>query len=155
MTMKKSSKLFPQLAFVNMMIKCHWGVARIHPRLDTGSKRGPRVVKFVPFYFWSASKSAPFRRPPGARVDTINFIFYTFSFTFIPRWWYVFTPGHLADKWSWSEPRTEWEQVENTFKRWNWSPEKLKKKCMCVGGGGALVFGVYIYIFLKQTHYNI
>ena len=39
-----------------------------------GSKHGLGVLKFVAFPFWSASNNAPFRRPPGARVDTINFI---------------------------------------------------------------------------------
>lgn len=56
------------------MIGYHCGVGRSSPRLDMGSRHDFGVVKFVPFHFWSASNNAPFRRPPGARADTINFI---------------------------------------------------------------------------------
>lgn len=127
------------------MVGYHCGVGRNGPRLDMGSKHGLGVVKFVPFHFRSASNNAPFRRPPGARVDTINFISMYFFHLHLDD--YVFTPGHLAEKWSWSEPTTEWEQVESTLRRCNLSPEKLKKK---QGVSGLLG----IFLFYKETHYS-
>lgn len=119
------------------MIRCHCGWLESVPSL---------VLEYH-FSFGLLPSMQP-QKTTRCQSGHCKFCIHAFVFTFIPRWWCVCTPGHLTEKWSWSELQhkmsTGWEHMQEMelIPR-----EKLNKKTWEEVR--------LAYFFFKQANYNI